>query len=145
MVVDFIYRDVTMQYQRFFNSKFIKDRKFLFDISLGLMPRFFDASDALDKVLYEEDQEVPEMYFITKGLIGFAVNSFFQKMGGLFYKIGRKQEGRQLICDHYVVNKKKSKFIYMALEDVEALAISRKYMQNVIFAKYSEYEGDIKS
>ena len=33
----------------------------------------------------------------------------------------------------------------MALEDVEALAITRKYMENVIFAKYSEYEGEIKS
>lgn len=96
-------------------------------------------------MLYEEDQEVPEMYFITKGVLGFAVNSFFQKMGGLFYKIGRKQEGKQLICDHYVVNKKKSKFIYMALEDVEALAMTRKYMENVIFTKYSEYEGEIKS
>ena len=33
----------------------------------------------------------------------------------------------------------------MALEDVEALAITRKYMENVIFTKYSEYEGEIKS
>jgi len=33
----------------------------------------------------------------------------------------------------------------MALEDIEALAITRKYIENVIFAKYSEYEGEIKS
>ena len=64
MVIDFIYRDITMGYQRFFIPKFMKDRKFLFDISLGLMPRFFDANHPQDKVLYEEDQEVPEMYFI---------------------------------------------------------------------------------
>ena len=50
-----------------------------------------------------------------------------------------------MICDHYVVNKKKSKFIYMALEDVECFAITRKYMENVIFAKYSEYESEIRS
>ena len=57
---------------------------------MGLQPRFFDSTHPQDKVIYEEDQEVPEMYFIQKGLLGFAVNSFFQKMGGLFYKIGRK-------------------------------------------------------
>ena len=77
MVVDFIYNDITTQYQRFFKPKFMKDRKFLFDISLGLMPRFFDSNHPQDKVLYEEDQEVPEMYFINKGILGFAVNSFF--------------------------------------------------------------------
>jgi hypothetical protein len=62
----------------------------MYDMSTGFLPRFFDSQNTLDKVIYEEDQEVPEMYFVISGLIGFAINAFQQKIGGVFYKIGRK-------------------------------------------------------
>lgn len=48
----------------------------MYDIVLGLIPRFFDSSNPLDKTIYEEDQEVPEMYFVQSGMVGFAVNAF---------------------------------------------------------------------
>ena len=35
----------------------------------GLMPRRFDNTGD-DKIIYEEECEVAEMYFITKGFIG---------------------------------------------------------------------------
>lgn len=85
------------------------------------------------------------MYFVLKGLIGIAINGFSQKINGAFYKIGRRQQGRQLICDHYVVNKRKSKFIYLAMEDCECLAVTRRYMETVVFPKNQEIESEIKS
>lgn len=115
------------------------------DMSLGFLPRFFDSESSQDKIIYEEDQEVSEMYFVIKGLIGFAVNAFQHKINGAFFKIGRRQQGRQLICDHYVVNKKKTKFIYLAMEDCECLAITRNYMHQVVFPKNQEIESEIKS
>lgn len=40
------------------------------------MPRKFDSEDPIDKIIYEEDQEVAEMYFVNEGKIGIAINSF---------------------------------------------------------------------
>jgi len=36
----------------------------------GMKPRRFLADDAEDSLLYEEEQEVSEMFFITEGFIG---------------------------------------------------------------------------
>ena len=40
------------------------DENFLSDIALGMMPRRFLADNPNDRIIYEEDQEVAEMYFI---------------------------------------------------------------------------------
>ena len=66
-------------------------------------------------------------------------------MTGSFYKIGRRQKGKQLICDHYVCNKKKSKFIYLAMEDCECLAVTRRYMETVVFPRNPDIESEVKS
>jgi hypothetical protein len=34
------------------------------------LPRKFDSEDDNDKVIYDEDQEVSEIYFIQEGFIG---------------------------------------------------------------------------
>lgn len=85
------------------------------------------------------------MYFVLTGCIGFAINALQMKSTGSFYKIGRRQKGRQLICDNYVVNKRKSKFIYIALEECECFALSAKYMDNVIFPRNLEIEAELRS
>jgi hypothetical protein len=84
IVANFLYSDVTTGFNRFF-SKFRKDSQFIYDMSAGFMPRFFESSNQVDKVIYEEDQEVSEMYFVTKGQIGFAINAFQNKIHGSFY------------------------------------------------------------
>ena len=33
------------------------------------MPRKFEATDD-DQIIYDEEEEVPEMYFITEGIVG---------------------------------------------------------------------------
>ena len=66
------------------------------------MPRQFDQEE---RVLYDEDQEVAEMYFVEEGFIGIGFSIMGNGINGRNYMISKKQQGRQLICDHYVVNK----------------------------------------
>jgi hypothetical protein len=63
------------------------------------------------------------MYFVQSGIVGIAINAYSRKMSRSFYKIGFKQKGRQLICDYYVVHRKKSNFIYLAVEEINAYAM----------------------
>lgn len=47
--------------------------RFLYDITYGLMPRRFEASDE-DRVIYDEEDVVTEMYLIIDGSIGVGYN-----------------------------------------------------------------------
>ena len=47
--------------------------------------------------------------------------------------------GTQIICDHYVLNKRKTLFNYIAIKDVEAFALPKNYMFDFIFEKYPHY------
>jgi len=77
------------------------------------MPRRFDPSSSEDdKIIYDEEDEVPEMYFILEGhiAIGYSLiaNGILRKQ----YKIAKKMKSECLICDHYVVNNQRSQYIY---------------------------------
>ena len=63
------------------------DTRLLADIARGMIPRLFISSQSNDRVIYEEDQEVSEMYFVTKGLIGIAINNYGATGS---FEIGRK-------------------------------------------------------
>lgn len=85
------------------------------------------------------------MYFITKGFIGFGYTYWGGKYGQTPLTIAKKQKGAQILLDHYVVNRKRSNFIYIALEDVHCYALTRKFMYNNIFTKYQNYFRVIQS
>ena len=94
------------------------------------MPRYFsDTGD--DRIIYEEEQEVAEMYFIVKGFIGIGYNYWGGKLTENSFVIAQKQKGRQVLCDHYVVNKRRSNFLYMALQETHCYAIRKKFMHLV--------------
>lgn len=47
------------------------------DIAYGFLPRYFDPlKDADDKIIYDQEDEVPEMYFCLTGLV--AIGYYFQ-------------------------------------------------------------------
>lgn len=87
----------------------------MFDVVFGFMPRRFEPPDS-DAVIYDEEDEVSEMYFLLEGVIEIAFSLISNGMRDKF-TFGRRQSGKQLLCDHYVVNKQKSQFIYMAVKD----------------------------
>jgi len=53
------------------------------------MPRKFEPSDD-DKIIYDEEEEVPEMYFITEGMIGIAFSLIANGFTNRQYSIGKK-------------------------------------------------------
>ena len=123
----------------------LQDSAFMYDISLGFLPRHFDGSDPVDRIIYDEDQEVSELYFVVKGFIGYGFQYWGTKVNGNSIQIAKQQKGYHLICDHYVVNKKRSNFIYLALEQTHCYALTRKYLHKYIFPKYQEHMRNIQA
>jgi hypothetical protein len=72
-MVHYLFDDVFYKFRSFFNTIKYENTKFLFDISFGLKPRIFKpdvSSDEKEIVIYDEEDEVPEMYFIKSGKVG---------------------------------------------------------------------------
>ena len=49
------------------------------------------------------------------------------------------------ICDYYVCNNKKSEFIFIAVAEVKAFALSKRFLLHNIFLKYPDIATEIKS
>ena len=129
-------------FRRFFDFDTKDKYEMLYDISMGMAPRHFDPEE---KILYDEDQEVAEMYFVEEGFIGIGFSMMQNGMTGRNYVISKRQQGKQLICDHYVVNKQRSQFIYIVLRNTRAFAISSKFLHRVFFPEYPDFEIKVKS
>ena len=85
------------------------------------------------------------MYFVQDGFIGIAVNQYGCVTGSSSnFEIGRRQEGHQLICDHYVLNKRKSLYNYIALKDVHGYCITTKFTHGYLFKKYKDYKPHLQ-
>lgn len=101
---------------RFFNVDTKNEKEFIYDLVFGFMPRKFDASDEQDRIIYDEEEEVSEMFFIQEGTIEIAFSLIYIQRTDKSEKFnfGCKYKSKILICDHYVVNKQKTQFIYIA-------------------------------
>lgn len=75
---------------------------FLYDVAFGFMPRKFEPTDE-DHVIYDEEEEVTEMYFVTDGMvaISYSINAGYSVKK---CSTAKKLVGSFLICDNYVVN-----------------------------------------
>lgn len=144
IIFRYLFRDIFDCHSRFFFSRsrplMRADQEFLADIARGMMPRIFFSEHHTDKVIYEEDQEVAEMYFVNQGFIGIAMNTYTSAFNQSNFEYGRKQKGYQIICDHYVLNKRKSLYNYIAIEDVHSFGLTSKYLHETLFAKYKDYK-----
>jgi hypothetical protein len=68
-MTDHLFKDVFKKFHVFFQTKEYKESRFLYDVTFGFMPRRFDTGEE-DWIIYDEEDEVPEMYFILSGSIG---------------------------------------------------------------------------
>jgi hypothetical protein len=69
IIVHYLFDDVFYNFRFFFNPQKYKDSKFLYDVAYGLKPRHFtDKED--ENVIYDEEEEVLEMYFVISGTVG---------------------------------------------------------------------------
>jgi len=119
----------------FFNTYEHRESRFLYDISFGLMPRRFEPTEE-DKIIYDEEDEVPEMYFVIDGFVGIGYSMVANGLTSKQLKIGKKVKADCIICDHYVVSKLRSEFVYIALKEVHSFALTRKFLHKEIFPKY---------
>jgi hypothetical protein len=62
-MTEYLFRDIFNKFKRFFHTKENKDSKIIYDMSFGFMPRRFDITED-DKIIYDEEDEVAEMYFV---------------------------------------------------------------------------------
>ena len=76
-------------------------------MAFGFMPRRFEALDESDRIIYDEEYEVEEMYFISKGTVGIGF-SLIAKSCNKNHIIAKEQKGFQIIGDHYTINNLKS-------------------------------------
>jgi hypothetical protein len=118
----------------------------LYDVSYGFLPRHFDPkADPDDEIIYDEEDEVPEMYFCLEGLV--SVGYFFES------KLNTKNQFRAvkkfaqmfIICDHFVVNNLRSEFVYICNQPIKAFALTKKFLLKNIFEKYPEIANEIKA
>jgi hypothetical protein len=103
IVIIYLFSDIFKQFKTFFLVDDISETHFIYDIAQGFMPRRFDA-DETDKLIYDEEEPVPEMYFVLEGAIGIGFSLIVKGYSQKQFSIGKKLFAPQLICDHYVVN-----------------------------------------
>jgi hypothetical protein len=106
-MTQYLYEDIFKKFRAFFNPTENKESRFLYDVSFGFMPWRFEPTDD-DRIIYDEEDEVPEMYFILEGIVGIGYSLIANGISRKQYKIAQKLKSDVLICDHYVVNNMKS-------------------------------------
>mmetsp|Transcript_45118 Transcript_45118/g.32971 ORF Transcript_45118/g.32971 Transcript_45118/m.32971 type:complete len:134 (+) Transcript_45118:191-592(+) len=126
LMTAYLFQDIFQHYKQFFKVHWNRDSKFLYDISFGFLPRYFDPADADDQVLCEEEQEVPEMLFALEGKVGvgYAVVS---NWAGKPYKLAKFFHNKFVALDYYVLNNKRCEFLYMVLKPTRAFALTKKF------------------
>lgn len=65
----YLYSDIFEKFKKFFNVDTYQESRFLYDIAYGFMPRIFEVTEE-DSLIYDEEEDVAEMYFFTDGIIG---------------------------------------------------------------------------
>jgi len=72
----YLFSDIFIKHKGFFTVDSVSDIPFLYEIAFGFQPRIF-LNNEDDKVIYDEEEEVQEMYFFQEGVvsIGFGLIS----------------------------------------------------------------------
>lgn len=69
-------------FKSFFRPGKEYDGNFLYELAFGFMPRQF-KNNAEERYLYEEENDVTEIYFIIKGDYAISFNSYCKLSDGL--------------------------------------------------------------
>lgn len=138
-MVNYVWQDVFFYFRQFFLTQETAMTGFLYDLSFGFMPRRFNPKE----IIYEEEDEVPEMYFIMEGNVGVGFRKQAPNHESEEINLYRYFNDKTFICDYYVCFGKRAEFSFQALKPTKTYALQRKFMLEV-FAKYPEYSSLIK-
>jgi hypothetical protein len=140
----YLFSDIFDKFKKFFVVD-QKDSRFMYDISFGFLPRRFEPNDE-DNLIYDEEDEVPEMYFFTEGQIGIGFSLVVNGISKEQKHIVKKLPCPQQICDHYVLNLCKSRFIYVAFQkEVKGFALTKKFVHQQIQPNYNDIFAKLQS
>jgi hypothetical protein len=70
VIIYYLFDDVFYNFSSFFNPDLYRESKFLYDVAFGLSPRFFSSETEGENIIFDEEEEVFEMYFVMKGQVG---------------------------------------------------------------------------
>ncbi len=86
------------------------------------MPRLFN--DHVDEnIIFDEEEEVLEMYFIVSGKVGIGYHMYQQPLEKRRYNITLQMGTNMFIGDYYLFNNIKAEFVYVSQCVVEAFAL----------------------
>ena len=88
----YLFGDLFKSFKRFFTIDSDQHQRFLYCVAFGFMPRRFEATDD-DQIIYDEEEEVPEMYFITEGIVGIGFSLVANGYANKQYHIAMKIKG----------------------------------------------------
>ena len=127
---EFVFCDLVKKNYGFFSLPLGQDKEFIFELMHGLMPRSFEP----DCILAEENAPIEEMLYILNGLtgIGFSRLGRYNPQLGPYF-ISLKQKGAILVCDHYLLSRKKSNFLYIAHQETNSFALSSTFIFHKLF------------
>ena len=144
IMTQYLFEDLFYKFRMFFNTSENRESRFLYDVSFGFMPRRFEPTEE-DKIIYDEEEQVPELYLIVEGLIGVGYSLIANGISRKQHRIAKKMKADCLICDHYVVNNHKSQFLYLVIKEVKTFALTKKFLLKEVFPKYPEIANQIKA
>ena len=148
LMTNYLFEDIFKNFKFFFKTTQDSNReqKFLYDISYGFLPRHFDPqNDPDDEIIYDEEDEVPEMYFCLEGLVSIGYFFGSRQSTKNEFRAVKKFAHEFIICDHFVVNNMRCEFVYMCIKPVKCFALTKKYLLKNIFQKYPEIANEIKA
>lgn len=144
IVIDYMFIDVVKSNQRFFAPVVnLKNEDFIYSCCIGLIPRNYDDTDDDSKIIFMEDQEVNEIFFILEGVIGIGFSKLMYSRGEQ-YKLVLRYGGRQTIGEHYVMNRVRSGFVYIAVQSSRGYALSHRYIRTLM-SRFPNQLIEIKS
>jgi hypothetical protein len=136
IMTNYLFQDVFYKFKEFFNTYENIESKFLYDVSFGFMPRKFEEKE----VIYDEEDEVPEIYFIMEGTIG--VGFRIPGRGLSDFRLIKFFREDTFIWDHYIWANKKSEFVYQAVKETQTFALKKTFLAK-LFEKYPQIGNKI--
>ena len=144
IIVHYLFDDIFYNFRLFFNPTKNKDSKFLYDIAFGLKPRHFSENQD-QSVIYDEEEEVLEMYFIVSGTVGIGYHLFQQPLQMDKYYLTHFLAANNFFGDYYLCHNTKAEFVHVAHSEVEAFCLTKTFLMTRVFPKYPFIYTDIKN
>ena len=143
IIVHYLFDDIFYNFRFFFNPQKNKDSKFLYDVAFGLKPRQF-SERADENVIYDEEEEVLEMYFVISGTVGIGYHLYQQPIEKERFHLTHYLAPNNFFGDYYLCNNTKAEFVHVAHTEVEAYSLSKKFLMGKVFPKYPNIYREIK-